>query len=129
MFARFSISNQKGFTLIEIIAVLVILSFLAAIAIPRYIDLEQNAEQRVFDAAIAELNGRESLVWTNLKLSATGYQDDAQLMIAVDYNLGTNYTWNPGHPLAVGGDLTFKDETVTLNRTQSIMSKPPVWRR
>ena len=55
--------NQKGFTLVEIITVLVLLSVLYAIAVPKYIELEQNAQQKVFDGAIAELNGRESLVW------------------------------------------------------------------
>ena len=121
--------NQKGFTLVEIIAVLIMLSVLAAIAVPKYIDLEQNAKQNSFDGAIAELNGREALVWTNLKMSATGYQDDAQLMLVVDYNLGTDFVWQPGHPVGVGGDLTFKGETITLNRTASNASKPAVWSR
>jgi len=120
--------NQKGFTLIEIIAVLIILSFLAAVAVPRYIDLEVNSKQRAIDAAISELNGRESLVWANLKTS-DGYQNDGQLILVVDYNLGTDYAWNPGHPLADGGDLTFKGETVALNRTQSNGSKPAFWNR
>lgn len=121
--------NQNGFTLVEIISVLILLSVLAAIAVPRYIDLEQNAQQKAFDGAIAELNGRESLVWTNLKISATGYQDDAQLMLIVDYDLGTDYDWQAGHPVAVGGNLTFRGQTVTLNRTPSDASKPASWNR
>ena len=121
--------NQNGFTLVEIIAVLILLSVLAAIAVPKYIDLEQNARQKAFDGAIAELNGRESLVWTNLKMSATGYQDDTQLMLVVDHNLGTDFVWQPGHPVGVGGDLSFKGETITLNRTASNASKPASWRR
>ena len=121
--------NQKGFTLIEIITVLVLLSVLYAIAVPKYIELEQNAQQKVFDGAIAELNGRESLVWANLKISGTGYQDDAQLMLVVNHNLGTDYVWQSGHPAAAGGNLTFGAKTVTLNRTLSDVSKPAVWSR
>jgi prepilin-type N-terminal cleavage/methylation domain-containing protein len=129
MVQRKLLRNQKGFTLVEIIAVLVLLSVLAAIAVPKYIDLEQNAQQKAFDGAISELNGQENLVWSNLKISPSGYQDDAQLMLLVDYNLGADYTWQPGHPAAVGGDLTFKGVTVTLNRTASDTSKPAVWNR
>jgi prepilin-type N-terminal cleavage/methylation domain-containing protein len=123
------VRNQKGFTLVEIIVVLVLLSVLAAIAVPKFINLEQNAQQKAFDGAIAELNGRESLVWANLKISRTGYQDDAQLLLVVNHNLGTDYVWQPGHPLAAGGNLTFRAKTVTLNRTLSDVSKPAVWSR
>jgi prepilin-type N-terminal cleavage/methylation domain-containing protein len=60
--------GEKGFTLIEIIAVLVILSVLASVAIPRYISLDESARQRAIDAGIAELNGRETLTWSNIKI-------------------------------------------------------------
>ena len=51
----------------EIIAVLIILNILATVAIPCFIDLEQNAKQRAIDSAILELNGQENLVWVELK--------------------------------------------------------------
>ena len=50
--------NQEGFTLVEIIAVLVILGILAAVAIPKYFDLQSEARDKALDAALGEGVGR-----------------------------------------------------------------------
>ncbi len=52
--------NQKGFTLIEIIAVLVILGILSAVAVPKYMDLQNQSRIKAADAAIAEVKSRLS---------------------------------------------------------------------
>jgi prepilin-type N-terminal cleavage/methylation domain-containing protein len=54
------VSNQKGFTLIEIIAVLVILGILAAVAIPRFMDLTSVASDKAAMQAVAEGKSRLS---------------------------------------------------------------------
>ena len=73
-----------------------ILPILAAVAVPRYIDLESNARQRAIDAGISELNGRESLTWADQKISITGYSNDTNLHGAVNYTLGGDYSWSGG---------------------------------
>jgi len=52
------LENQKGFTLVEIIAVLVILGILAAVAIPKYFNLQEEARDKALDAALGEGVGR-----------------------------------------------------------------------
>ncbi|MFC1498793.1 type IV pilin protein, partial [Verrucomicrobiota bacterium] len=38
-------SNSQGFTLIELVAVMIIISILTAVAVPRFIDLRDQAEE------------------------------------------------------------------------------------
>jgi prepilin-type N-terminal cleavage/methylation domain-containing protein len=57
---RSKVSNQKGFTLIEIIAVLVILGILAAVAIPRFMDLTSVASEKAAMQGVAEGKSRLS---------------------------------------------------------------------
>ena len=47
--------NQKGFTLIELIMVTIILGILAAVAIPRYTSTVDKAEAAAEDAVISSI--------------------------------------------------------------------------
>ena len=124
------LTGEKGFTLVEIIAVMVILSVLAAVAIPRYMSLDESARQRAVDAGISELNGRETLTWSNIKITLTGYVDDATLFSSVDTTLGGDYSWVGGPPTKDGGTLRFRmSVSVALNRSESTDIHPGQWSR
>jgi len=60
------VKNQKGFTLIEIIAVLVILGLLAAVAVPRYVDVMQQAKNSAALAEVAEMKAALNLAYAQL---------------------------------------------------------------
>ncbi len=57
------LKNQKGFTLIEIIAVLIILGILAAIAVPKYMDMMDDAKKQALEGAVAEGMSTMSLAY------------------------------------------------------------------
>lgn len=110
-----TIINSKGFTLIEIIAVLVILGIIAAVAIPKYMDMAEEARRKAAWAAIDEIKSRLSSVQgkylmnfngaspTSLQLyayaiSPNGYNGAANLA-----NLGDDYvvTITGGTPILI----------------------------
>lgn len=118
--------NQDGFTIVEIIAVLLILGILATFAITRFINLQETATERAIDHVIAELNARENLTWTSVIISSSGYTDDATLQNKVHYELGSGYDWiDP--PEETGGVLEFKGNTYTITRFPSTDTRPGIW--
>ena len=120
--------NQKGFTLIELISVMIIMGVMASVSIQRFDILSDSASQRVLHAGIKELNIRESLTWTNTKISLDGFTNDEDIFTAVDTNLGTGFEWNPDPPDRVtGATLTFKSASMTLNRQESTDTAAGKW--
>ena len=64
--------NQQGFTLIEIIAVLVILGILAAVAIPKYNDLQQVAGEKAAAGVAASVLSARTLAYSRTLLQENG---------------------------------------------------------
>ena len=125
--------RKNGFTLIEVIAVLVLLGILAAIAVPKYIDMADSAKDRAIDAGIAEMNGREALTWGNNMLG--GWTEDE---LPTDTNLNNGVVAaNAGYSWVVAasktnpwGSLSFQgSDTVVLTRTAATNIKPASWAR
>lgn len=119
--------KRRGFTLVEMVAVLVLLGVLVSVALPKYVDLSSNARDRAIHAGIAELNGREALAWGNLVISNAGFTDDATTFAVLDTSLGSDYAWTVA-PAAIGGTVAFQGGAgVALARSESTSSSPGSW--
>jgi prepilin-type N-terminal cleavage/methylation domain-containing protein len=75
--------NQKGFTLIEIIAVLVILAVMAAIAVPKYLNMQTTAANNAASGALAAGASNVSMVYANMLLNGTANITGATLATAL----------------------------------------------
>ena len=73
--------DQKGFTMIELIAVMLIISIITVMIVPKLINLEVNAEKKLFSVVISEMNVREHMAYLDCKL-----KDDCTEYVMPDFS-------------------------------------------
>lgn len=120
------IHTYSGFTLVEVIAALAIIAIIASLSLPRFINLDGNAKQKALHTALSELNAREKLIWSKIKLSNQGWINDDTLFSELDTDFGPNYKWAPIASTA-GGHLHYQDQNLKLNRSPSTSISPGNW--
>ena len=98
-------TSRNGFTLIELIIVMVILGIMAAVAVPRYLDSIANAEESAEDAVISAIkNGLKQ--YANNKLLTDGRAEWPDNPFDVLAEKPAGYT-NDGDLADTDGEWTF----------------------
>lgn len=108
-------SQHSGFTIVELIFVLVIIGILSAIALPRFVGVSNEARSSMCESAIGTMNRTVGLNLWSKSLSdgnegnVTSYIDDAMMLKHLpDYNetyCGTIVDLNVGDPALADGEF------------------------
>lgn len=109
------LSNERGFTLIELVMVIVILGLLAAVAIPRYQDLRTEAAVAAAQGVYGGANAACAINFARRLVSPTGATaiTTAATLVAAMQG-GTPAGWTPA-----GATLTNGAYTITIATGES----------
>jgi len=67
-------ANTKGFTLIELIIIIVILGILAAVAVPKYLDMRRQSERGAADGLLGAMRSALNIYFSNYVLKGGNLQ-------------------------------------------------------
>jgi len=103
--------KRNGFTMIELVMVIVILGILAAVAIPRFIDMRGNAEESVVSSLVGSLRTARGLAYSKLVLCGGMYGNNSPLhmghFVRLDNNPPQEFSCTSGnisgHTIGVDG--------------------------
>lgn len=120
------LGNSKGFTLIELIIIIVILGILAAVAIPKYIDMRQQAADSSARGILGGLRGAVTVVYANRVIRSSADPIDMKEVLDNVQLSGYDSSAGGGAGEAVL-TVTISNQTYTfvLNNTNSIPTTPP----
>ena len=98
-------NKQSGFTLIEIVMVLVLLGILSAVAVPKYFDLQEQAKIQAAKAVVAEYQARVNAVFAQEILKGTPCYGETGAIKLASATISTVNADASGFFLKLAGDV------------------------
>ncbi|QFU24646.1 type II secretion system GspH family protein [Shewanella eurypsychrophilus] len=118
--------KQNGFTLIELVVVIIILGILAVTAAPRFINLQSDARLSTLQGLRGAIQGGNSLVYSKAAIAGDERADTAAVTIAtgVNVNVAYGYLLATQVDLAAALDIDFVNEWVVDAVTARSVGNP-----